>query len=308
MGVHGNHGNKGFAFNGDPKLPCPSSDRQRDPGNGRDEEKNGRSGGTAIFAEMGAQRVRALIVDDEEPARENLRLMLEDLCPEVEVAGTADGPVRARERIAELDPDLLFLDIRMPSGTEGLDLLAELRDLRALVVFVTAFKDYALQAFHTHAVDYLLKPIDPDELRAAVMKALGRIREQHERPAEARAYRARLNAAVREASLPAGRIVIDHAKGFKLFDPHRISHLEAEGNCTQLHFSDGTRYLDTRTLRVYEELLDPALFLRVHRSHIVNLEHLREYLRDDGHWAVLRDGRRVPIARERVADFLERVR
>ncbi|MBK6627079.1 MAG: response regulator transcription factor [Flavobacteriales bacterium] len=257
---------------------------------------------------MGSRQVRALIVDDEEPARENLRLMLEDLCPEVVVAGTADGPAKARERIAELDPDLLFLDIRMPSGTEGLDLLAELRDLRALVIFVTAFKDYALQAFHTHAVDYLLKPIDPDELRTAMMKALARVREQHERPAEAQAYRERLNDAVREAALPAGRIVIDHAKGFKLFDPRTISHLEAEGNCTQLHFSDGTRYLDTRTLRVYEQLLDPAQFLRVHRSHIVNLEHLREYLRDDGHWAVLRDGRRVPIARERVAEFLDRVR
>lgn len=302
------HGNKGFAFNGDTNLPCPPHDRQHDPGNGRREGKNGRCGRAAIFAGMGSRQVRALIVDDEEPARENLRLMLEDLCPDVVVTGTADGPAKARERIAQLDPELIFLDIRMPSGTEGLDLLAELGDQRALVIFVTAFKDYALQAFHTHAVDYILKPIDPDELKAAVSKALARMHDMRAHPDGASAYRERLHAAVRDAALPAGRIVIDHAKGFKLFDPRSITHLEAEGNCTQLHFSDGARYLDTRTLRVYEELLDPAVFLRVHRSHIVNLEHLREYLRDDGHWAVLRDGRRVPIARERVNEFLERVR
>ncbi|MBV6403963.1 MAG: response regulator transcription factor [Flavobacteriales bacterium] len=295
-------------FNEDPNLPCSHAERQQRASNGGDGRKNGRSGATVTFARMGRQRLHALIVDDEEPARENLRLMLEDHCPGVEVVGVADGPATARERIGALDPDLLFLDIRMPSGTEGLDLLAELPDLRALVIFVTAFKDYALQAFHTHAVDYLLKPIDAGELRAAVAKAGPRVRVLQERPAEATAYRQRLGAAVRDAALPAGRIVIDHAKGFKLFDPRTIAHLEAEGNCTRLHFSDGTRYLDTRTLRVYEELLDPAVFLRVHRSHIVNLEHLREYLRDDGHWAVLHDGRRVPIARERVNEFLERVR
>src|SRR5262245_52177358 len=120
---------------------------------------------------MGSQRMRALLVDDEELARENLRLMLEDECPEVEIAGTADGVNAARKAIIELDPDLVFLDIRMPSGTEGIDLLESLPDARFMVVFVTAFKDFAVQAFHANAVDYVLKPIDPDDLRSAVTKA-----------------------------------------------------------------------------------------------------------------------------------------
>ncbi|MCB0791518.1 MAG: response regulator transcription factor [Flavobacteriales bacterium] len=257
---------------------------------------------------MAGIEVRALIVDDEEPARENLRLMLEDGCPEVNIVGMADSATSAGRRIAELDPELLFLDIRMPSGTEGLELLASLPEHRFVVVFVTAFKDYAVQAFHTHAVDYILKPIDPDELRQAVDKALERLTDNRSGPDAANEYKTRIGATLSDMLAPAGRIVIDHAKGFKLFDQHDVLHFEADGNCTTLHFTDGTRYLDTRTLRIYEEMLDPKCFVRVHRSHIINLDHLREYLREEGHWAVLKDGSRVPIARDRLQDLLAAVR
>ena len=259
---------------------------------------------------METPRLRALLVDDEELARENLRMMLADECPEVEVVGTADGLASARQRIGELDPDLIFLDIRMPSGTEGLDLLEVMPDARFMVVFVTAFKDYAVQAFHNNAVDYVLKPIDPDELRAAVVKALRRWDLIRGAQDEGQRYREDLHAAVKSIKQHGGapRLAVDHAKGFKLFEPHTIMHLEADGNCTLLHFTDGSRYLDTRTLKVYEDMLDPLQFLRVHRSHLINVDQLREYLRDDGHWAVMKDGARVPIARERVQAFVEATR
>jgi len=145
-------------------------------------------------------------------------------------------------------------------------------------------------------------------LRRAVNKTLIRTQQLRSAPADLGSYRRALGDAVRRVASHSGRIIIDHARGFKLYDPRTISHLEAEGNCTVLHFADGTRYLDTRTLRVYEELLEPTVFLRVHRSHIIHLDHLREYLRDDGHWAVMRNGARIPIARERLSDFLEHVR
>jgi two-component system, LytTR family, response regulator len=258
---------------------------------------------------MGSQRMRALLVDDEELARENLRLMLEDECPEVEVVGTADGVNAARRSITELDPDLVFLDIRMPSGTEGIDLLESLPDAHFMVVFVTAFKDFAVQAFHANAVDYVLKPIDPDDLRSAVTKARKRWELIQQTRDEGTRYRDGLNQAVKEIRQGApARLAIDHAKGFKLFDPRSIAHLEADGNCTLIHFTDGSRYLDTRTLKVYEDMLDPLQFIRVHRSHVINIDQLREYLRDDGHWAVMRDGARVPIARERLHDFMEATR
>lgn len=259
---------------------------------------------------MPAPRLRALLVDDEELARENLRFMLEDGCPEVEVVDTADGPERARQRIGALDPDLVFLDIRMPSGTEGLDLLEGFRDARFMVIFVTAFKDHAVQAFHANAVDYILKPIDPDELRGAVMKAVKRWGLMAGARDEGRRYREGLNEAVRtiKAHEATPRLAVDHAKGFKLFDPRSIMHLAADGRRTRLHFTDGSEYLDARTLKVYEDMLDPLQFIRVHRSHVVNIEQLKEYLRDDGHWAVMRDGARIPIARERLQQFLDAVR
>lgn len=259
---------------------------------------------------MASVRLRALLVDDEELARENLHIMLADECPDVEVVGTADGLASARQRIAELDPDLVFLDIRMPSGTEGLDLLEDLPHARFMVIFVTAFKDHAVQAFHSNAVDYVLKPIDPEELRAAVGKARQRWSRMQGGQDETQRYRDDLHVAVRtikqHGSVP--RLAVDHAKGFKLFEPHTISHLEADSNCTLIHFTDGSRYLDTRTLKVYEDMLDPLQFIRTHRSHLVNIDQIREYLRDDGHWAVMKDGARVPIARERVQAFVEATR
>ncbi len=254
--------------------------------------------------------LRALLVDDEELARENLRMMLADGCPEVEVIGSADGVKSARARITELDPDLVFLDIRMPSGTEGIGLLEAMPDARFMVIFVTAFKDHAVQAFHANAVDYVLKPIDPDELRAAVDKALKRWELMRGARDEGQRYRDSLNEAVRTIREHGSttRLAVDHAKGFKLFDPHSIAHLEADGNCTLLHFIDGSRYLDTRTLKVYEDMLHQQQFIRVHRSHVINMDQLREYLRDDGHWAVMKNGTRVPIARERVQAFMDAAR
>ena len=273
--------------------------------------------GRRVFsARMEQPRLRALLVDDEELARENLRLLLADGCPEVDVVGIADGLNSARQRIAELDPDILFLDIRMPSGTEGLDLLDDVpgegpgTDPRFMVIFVTAFKDHAVQAFHNNAVDYVLKPIDPEELRAAVDKALRRWERMHGAPEEGLRYRRELGDAVRTIKRHEAepRIAVDHAKGYKLFEPRTMVHLEADGNCTVLHFTDGSRFLDTRTLKVYECMLDPGLFFRTHRSHIVNIDQVREYLREDGHWAVMKDGSRVPIASERVQAFVESTR
>ena len=262
------------------------------------------------FVGMTSVPIRALIVDDEEPARENLRIMLADECPGITVVGTAHGHESALERIAELNPELVFLDIRMPSGTEGLDLLAGIDDPRFLVIFVTAFKDHAVQAFHANAVDYILKPIDPDELISAVRKAEERLALFALQDTARKSYQDDLGRTVRtiRQGLSGERLAVDHARRFKLFDPREIARLEADGNCTVIHFRDGSRYLDTRTLKVYEDMLAPEGFLRVHRTHLISMDHLQEYLREDGHWAIMKDGARVPIARDRVNAFLDAVR
>lgn len=252
-------------------------------------------------------KLRALVVDDEEFARKNLVMLLEEFCPEIEVIGEAGRKDQAIAIIESSKPDVVFLDIRMPSGAEGFELLDEIEEKDFLVVFVTAFKDYAIRAFNASAVYYLLKPIDIEELRLSVEKLLETKRIYSENPENFDTYFASLKNLSDNLlrNKPNNRIAISHTKGLKIVEDDNISHLEASGNCTTIYFKDGTRYLDTRTLKTYESLLDQAKFCRIHKSHIINLNELTEYLNEDGHFAVLKGGVRVPVARNRVTDFVK---
>ncbi|MFA7272598.1 MAG: LytTR family DNA-binding domain-containing protein [Crocinitomicaceae bacterium] len=251
--------------------------------------------------------LKALIIDDEEFARKNLQILLEEHCPDVEVLGDADGKTEALEKIKALQPDVLFLDIRMPSGSEGFELLEEIEDMKILVVFVTAFKDFAIRAFNANAVYYLLKPIDIDELKTAVEKLIESRRIFSDDPENYTTYYRSLKnlSDTFLRNKPNNRIAISHTKGLKIVEDDSIINLEASGNCTMLHFQDGSRYLDTRTLKIYENLLDPTKFSRIHKSHIINLNYMTDYLNEDGHFVVLKNGERIPVARNRVSDFVK---
>lgn len=252
-------------------------------------------------------KLRAIIVDDEEFARKNLAMLLEEYCPEVEVIGEASRKEQAKAIIESSQPDVVFLDIRMPSGAEGFELLEEIEKKDFLVVFVTAFKDYAIRAFNASALYYLLKPIDSDELIAAVQKLIAEKEKYADAPENYSTYFDSLKDLSQNLlqNKTSSRITISHTKGLKIVEDHSIAHLEASGNCTTIYFKDGTRYLDTRTLKTYENLLNPSKFSRVHKSHIINLEILREYVNEDGHFAVLEGGIRVPVARNRVTEFIK---
>lgn len=252
-------------------------------------------------------KLRAVIVDDEEFARKNLSLLLDEFCPEIEVVGEASRKEQAKEVIEELKPDVVFLDIRMPSGSEGFELLEEIEEKNFLVVFVTAFKDYAIKAFNANAAYYLLKPIDIDELLISVVKLVETKKIYSENPQNFPTYfnslRNLSDSIVRNK--PNNRIAISHTKGLKIIEDDTIVHLEASGNCTTIYFEDGTRYLDTRTLKVYENILDPSKFCRVHKSHIISLNRLTGYLHEDGHFAILKNGLQIPVARNRVSEFVK---
>lgn len=255
-------------------------------------------------------KLRAIVVDDEELARKNLIMLLEEYCPDIEVIGEASRKSQAKAIIESSQPDVVFLDIRMPSGAEGFELLDELEEKNFLVVFVTAFKDYAVRAFNASAVYYVLKPIDIEELQTAVEKLKEASQNFSAEPENYKVYYNSLRN-LSDALLknkPSSRITISHTKGMKIVEDENISHLEASGNCTLLYFTDGTRYLDTRTLKTYENMLDPSRFVRIHKSHIINLDRLTEYLTEDGHFAVLKGGIRIPVARNRVTDFVKRIK
>ncbi|CAN5805598.1 LytTR family DNA-binding domain-containing protein [soil metagenome] len=252
-------------------------------------------------------KLRTLIVDDEALARENLELLLTANCPEIEIIGLADSVKTAQKLIKEALPQLVFLDICMPSGTEGFDLLDSLPEKKFQVVFVTAFKDYALKAFHANAIHYILKPIDIDDLKAAVKKAVANQESFRNNTENLSSYIRSLENLTKglNPALTPQRITINHAKGFKIVDPSDIIYLEGEGNYTKIYFSDGTQYIDTRSLGIYEDILDPKKFFRIHKSHIVNTLCVNEFLNNEGSFVIMKNGTRLTVSRLRLGGFLE---
>ncbi len=256
-----------------------------------------------------AKPLTAIIVDDEELARKNLQFMLEEYCPEIQVIDQAENIRVAQEKIIEKQPQVVFLDIRMPSGIEGFDLLNKLPTRNFQVVFVTAFKDYAIQAFNANAIHYILKPIDIDDLRNATQKLqeYQSLFEQDKKNRIEYQHSVDRMAAQIHSGEKSNRITLFHSKGFKIIDTENIIRLEAKGNYTIFYFEDGNNYMDSKTLRYNQELL-PSNFLRIHKSHLINLDYLNEYQSQDGHFALLRDGAEVPISRSRLSEFLSRVK
>lgn len=252
-------------------------------------------------------KLRALIVDDEIHARENLKFLLQNYCPELELIGSAADIITAKQLIESLQPQVIFLDICMPSGTEGFDLLESLPDKKFQVVFVTAFKDYALRALNANAIHYLLKPVDIDDLKKAVKKLLSTSQIFSENNEQMINYVRSLEnlskTMLSNAAVP--RITINHAKGFKIVDPNEFMYLEGEGNYTTIQFTDGSKYVDTKSIGVYEDLLDPRIFFRIHKSHIVNILMVKEFINDDGHYVLMKDGMKLSVSRLRVNKFLE---
>lgn len=248
--------------------------------------------------------IRALLIDDEELARENLKMMIESFCPSIEVIGTASGKEDAKEKISQLSPDVVFLDICMPSGTEGLTLLDEVKEKDFLVVFVTAFKEYALKAFNANAVHYILKPIDIDELIEANEKIKERLSLIKDNPENKREYLQSLkNTAKSIRTKSSDKLTISHSRGIKIVELADIEYLEAKGNCTDIYFKDKTKYTDTRTLKVYENILGSSQFFRTHKSYIINISYLKEYLTSQGNIAQLSSGKQVPVSRSKTKEF-----
>ena len=212
----------------------------------------------------------------------------------------------ARERVNSLAPQVIFLDICMPSGTEGFDFLDSLPEKKFQVVFVTAFKDYAVRALNANAIHYLQKPVDVDDLRIAVKKLVSTnqlFTENHEQLLN---YIKSLEN-ISRALLPSvgvPRITINHARGFKIVDPNDFMYLEGEGNYTSIIFVDGTKYVDTKSIGVYEDILDRQHFFRIHKSHIVNVLYVKEFLNDEGHFVVMKNNTKLAVSRLRAPQFL----
>lgn len=236
-----------------------------------------------------ADMIRAVIVDDDAANRDYLRELLRTQA-EVEVVGEAENIAQAAERIGATRPDLLFLDVEMPGGS-GFDLLKQLGAWSFEVVFTTGFQRYAIQAIRFSALDYLLKPVQPDELDAT----LGRFRQRHPDP-DRTALQQQFLSNLGQADERGMKLTLTAGDRTYFIAPSEITHCTADDNYTELHTGDERRFISARTLKDYEDMLAPLGFIRVHRSSLVNrtaITHL-----DDGH-VVLKNGGRLGISRRK---------
>ena len=246
--------------------------------------------------------LKALIVDDEFNARNNLKILIDEFCPELKIIGLVESAEEARIIIEKEKPDVVFLDIAMPKE-DGFSLLKSYENRDFSVVFTTAYNEYALKAFKENAIDYLEKPISIDDLQKAVQKVM-KVHGSNEQitPAE-------LSELVDEAMEDKNdRISVPTRDGYVIIRNTDIVHLEASDNYTMIYLIDGSRHLSSKNIKVYEENLNQEVFFRTHKSHIINVEHhLKEFSRSEGNMAVLTNGINVPIARRKMSNFLSRI-
>jgi two-component system LytT family response regulator len=247
---------------------------------------------------MTAARLRVIVVDDEEPARLVLREHLA-LHPDVEIVAECANGFDAVQAVAEKQPDLLFLDVQMPK-LDGFEVL-ELLERELPVIFVTAYDEYAIRAFDAHAVDYLLKPFTPGRLAEALARARGRTGAGRPLPLGA------LRAAARPGPAPRiERLLVRDGARVHVIPADRLDYAEARDDYVGLH-SGGREFLKHQTLAELEGQLDPARFVRVHRSYLLNLDRLARIERyaKDSRVAILADGTQLPLSRAGYARLRE---
>jgi two-component system, LytTR family, response regulator len=244
--------------------------------------------------------IRTILVDDEIDSIRVLTKLLTDYCPEVSIIGQADGVDTATELIRKTGPDLVFLDIEMTQGN-AFDLLNRLMPVDFQVIFVTAFDNHAIRAFKYSAVDYLLKPVNIDELRNAVQRVT--------KPREKQVMNQMENFLADMSALKMSwqKIALPTLTGLLLVAVSDIIRLEAKGGYTLIHFSDKQPIMTTRGIKEYEDILPDVVFYRVHSSHIINMGKIQKYQRGRGGYVIMEDGSSVEVASRRREEFLTRL-
>lgn len=245
--------------------------------------------------------ITAIIIDDESKGRNSLRKKLMEYCPQVELLGEAEDGEAGLRLIEKHDPRIVFLDIEMPM-MNGFEMLHHLPVKNFHLIFTTAYDQYAIKAIKYAAFDYLLKPIDIEELQTTIKKAEQQI--------------ALNNTAERLETLThnlAGKnqlqkIAIPTMEGLLFFNLSDIVYLEAESNYTTLHFVNHPKLMASRTMRDFEELLPSDMFFRTHQSFIINLNFIKRYLKGDGGQIELQNGHFVDVSRRKKEEFIKIIR
>ena len=247
------------------------------------------------------KQIRAIIIDDEADARDIIRNNLREYCEGVDLVGEADGVSSGLQVIKQLNPDLIFLDIEMEDGT-GFDLLNQLNSVKPQIIFTTAYDEFAIKAFKYSTVDYLLKPIDIDELIDATKKVSASVSSSNA------ALEEKMNLLLQSVEKRSfDRISLATINGFQMVDTANIVFCKADGNYSNFYLKTGEKIMVTKIIKEFEQLLSPDIFFRIHQSHIVNLKCINRYIKGEGGVVVMSDGTELEVSRRRKKELISRL-
>ena|SRR5436190_12255695 len=245
--------------------------------------------------------IKTLIIEDEQKSRDMLAALIQKNCPDLSVTGLAKNVAEGVDMIKQTNPELVFLDISMPDGS-GFDLLEQVPGQKFELIFATASDQHAIRAIKYSACDYLLKPIDADELKAAVDKVVKKRKSMPnmENLQFLIQHLKRADDNFQKITLPTGN-------AYEIVNVKDIVRCEADGSYTNFHLADKRKLMISAGLKHYEELLPENDFIRVHHHHLINMNHVVRFLKEDGGYAVMSDGSKIEISRRKKEAFMERL-
>jgi len=246
------------------------------------------------------QTISVFIVDDEYQSRQVIAKYLSRYFSDLQVVGQAATLEEAVEGINALQPDIVFMDVQLHEDN-GFDVLDQLINADPEIIFTTAYPEYAVKAFRYNATDYLVKPIDGQELEAATQKAIDKVSLlQHTTPEQIQILQQQISGGYRSIE----RIAVPTPEGFLFINTKDLIYCQGQSNYTLLFLTNGQKITSSQTLKTYEEMLTTRHFFRAHKSFLINLQHVDMYQRGEGGVAVMSNGHEVEIARRSKSDFL----
>lgn len=241
--------------------------------------------------------IRAVIIDDEEPIRKATNHILHHIRPDVQVVGEGWDVKSAVETIANVKPELVFLDVELPDGT-GFDVLEHLSPVEFKVVFITAYQEYAVKAFQFSAVDYIMKPVSASELASAIEKVIYLLQAE---------YSLKLNALINNRKTNQKhekRIVLKSIDKMHILKLDEIVHCESDESYCNFYLVNGQKITVSKPLKEYDELLHDFDFLRVHKSHLINVDHIKRFDKAEGGYVIMTDESRIPVSYRKKDELL----
>lgn len=245
--------------------------------------------------------IKALIIDDELDSIETLKWKLENYCPEVAIQATFNDPTKGLEYLKNNVIDLLFLDIQMPK-LNGFDVLQAFPAINFDVIFTTAYDDFGIQAIKFSALDYLLKPVQVNELEKAVQK---HIQKNKNTTISQKQIEVLFKNIKLEQSGQPGLIALATKESIEFVKPEEIIACASDSNYTMIHFEDGRKKLISKTLKEFDLMLSKHHFFRPHHSYLVNLQQVKEYVRMDGGYLIMRNKMTIPVSKSKREAFLK---